>query len=679
MTSCRLLSTLIFVFTTLLFWVEPYSCDVTACIIPGTYQKKGQCVTPDQCPELVSLEFEPNFSYKKYLNERRCKSDEHGNPRICCDPTATPRTGRNQGWSPSHSGHRKTQAANGFCLSFRFEPGRCVPIESCPSIHNCSIELQQNYNPTLHLHLTQSFCYQEGSRIYVCCDDHLPEQVPALKPVKKLGWQRCQTPFLDAGKCVAAGRCGLIEDGDAAVPEEYRAFMVGCDQPNGVAHMCCPGKEIRYDEEFGKQCSTVPGRRSGNCVEPDRCDEYVKASDKQGYVRDNWCYTSLDQVDYVCCAKKKILSVPISAITIGNRAGEDAPTCTTPNSAPGRCVPLAECTPIVKILRDASTSKQPVSPAQATFLRNSVCTPGGTSSSAYYVCCDEVSLQTVTTQATPTAAPTVRSTTTTEDIASHPNLRLLDRTTCGRGNLDDKIAFGEQAPMYQYPWMAMLIYRSSSGQEGPECGGTIINNRYVLTAAHCIDGQVERLSYVRLGEYDTRTDPDCDEYMDCAPPVQRYTVEESRIHPNFTRVVRSGNDIGLLRLDRPIVFSSDDVAPICLPFTNSLVRFDPSLFWITGWGLTERLDNSPILLQTRIPSVACSLSTHSICAGFGNGTLHCRGDSGGPMKVQVPEFNFRYVQYGIISAGPGCGVGGAPGVSTRVAFFMRWILDNIRE
>lgn len=167
--------------------------------------------------------------------------------------------------------------------------------------------------------------------------------------------------------------------------------------------------------------------------------------------------------------------------------------------------------------------------------------------------------------------------------------------------------------------------------------------------------------------------------MDCAPPVQRYTVEESRIHPNFTRVVRSGNDIGLLRLDRPIVFSSDDVAPICLPFTNSLVRFDPSLFWITGWGLTERLDNSPILLQTRIPSVACSLSTHSICAGFGNGTLHCRGDSGGPMKVQVPEFNFRYVQYGIISAGPGCGVGGAPGVSTRVAFFMRWILDNIRE
>lgn len=80
--------------------MEPYSCDgdynlfgwllrggnsidvvnfsVTSCIIPGTSQKKGQCVTPDQCPELVSLEFEPNFSYKKYLKERRCESDEHG-------------------------------------------------------------------------------------------------------------------------------------------------------------------------------------------------------------------------------------------------------------------------------------------------------------------------------------------------------------------------------------------------------------------------------------------------------------------------------------------------------------------------------------------------------------------------------------------------------------------------
>lgn len=182
-----------------------------------------------------------------------------------------------------------------------------------------------------------------------------------------------------------------------------------------------------------------------------------------------------------------------------------------------------------------------------------------------------------------------------------------------------------------------------------------------------------------MGEYDTRTDPDCDEYQDCAPPYQQYMVEESLFHPNFTRVVRSGNDIGLLRVNRVIEFNTNDIMPICLPISNSLIGFDPALFWITGWGLTERLENSPILLQTRIPSIQCSLSSRSICAGFGNGTLHCRGDSGGPMKVQVPEFNFRYVQYGIISAGPGCGVPGTPGVSTRVSFFVQWILDSIRE
>lgn len=184
---------------------------------------------------------------------------------------------------------------------------------------------------------------------------------------------------------------------------------------------------------------------------------------------------------------------------------------------------------------------------------------------------------------------------------------------------------------------------------------------------------------MRLGEYDTRTNPDCDEFMDCAPPYQMYGVEDYVSHPNFTRVVRNGNDIGLLRVNRSIEFDINDVMPICLPLSNSLLKFDPSLFWITGWGLTERLENSPVLLQTRIPSIQCSISSRSICAGFGNGTLHCRGDSGGPMKVQVPELNFRYVQYGIISAGPGCGVAGTLGVSTRVSFFVQWILDNIRE
>ncbi|XP_058813839.1 serine protease grass-like [Topomyia yanbarensis] len=642
------------------------SCHNHSCRLPGPQRSVGRCVPVNNCPatfaNLVSLQFEPNAAFERYLEEITCDNGPYGNIHVCC--------GEEYQNGQRVNARRKPQARRS-CRSFRQRPGNCVPIETCPSIYNCSIELQRNYNPTLHLHLTQSFCYQEKGKTFVCCDD---DQDMDLKPVKKLGWQSCETPFLDAGKCVPPSRCGLIENSDE-VPDLYEAFMVGCEQPNGVRHMCCPKKEIQYDTEFGKQCTTQTGK-AGHCVESERCDDFLKTTDRQEYVRSNWCYTSLEQVDYVCCMQKKILKAPEKPIEIGSRAGEDAPTCSTPDSTPGQCVALSQCTPIVTILKEASAAKKALTAAQAAFLRSSICTPATTSSTSYYVCCDEVSLQTVTTPAPVATTPTV---TVSSDIANHPNLKLLDRVNCGKATLDDKISFGERAPMYQYPWMAMLIYRSASGQEGPECGGTVINSRYVLTAAHCIDGQIERLVYVRLGEYDTRTDPDCDEYMDCAPPFTRYTVEEYMYHPNFSRMIRSGNDIGLLRLSRSIDFNNNGITPICLPYTNNLGRFDPSLYWITGWGLTERLENSPILLQARIPSVACSLSTHSICAGFGNGTLHCRGDSGGPMQVQVPDIRFRYVQYGIISAGPGCGVTGAPGVSTRVSFFMRWVLDNIRE
>ncbi|XP_058467759.1 CLIP domain-containing serine protease B9-like isoform X2 [Malaya genurostris] len=641
------------------------SCHYNSCNLPGPQGTFGRCVPINNCPSayasLVSLQFEPNPSFGRYLEERTCGYGPHG-VHICCASESYN--------SERMIAHRKPQARRS-CRTFRQGPGNCVPIETCPSIYNCSVELQRNYNPTLHLHLTQSFCYQEKGKIFVCCDD---DQSVDLKPVKKLGWQSCETPFLDAGKCVPPSRCGLIENSDN-LPDLYKAFMVGCEQPNGVRHMCCPQNEIQYDTEYGKQCKTKD-MNAGHCVETERCDDFLKSADRQEYVRNNWCYSNLEQVEYVCCTEAKILTAPEKPIEIGSRAGEDAPTCTTPNSTPGRCVALAQCSPIISILREASAAKKAVSAVQAAFLKTSVCTPGNTAPSSYYVCCDEGALQTVTT---PTPVVTMPTTTASIDIANHPNLRLLDRVNCGKATLGDKISFGTQASMYQYPWMALLIYRSSSGQEGPECGGTVINTRYVLTAAHCIDGQIERLVYVRLGEYDTRTDPDCDEYMDCAPPFTRYGVEEYTIHPNFTRMVRSGNDIGLLRLNRNVQFNNDDIMPICLPFSNSLVRFDPSLYWITGWGLTERLESSPVLQQARIPSVACSLSTHSICAGFGNGTLHCRGDSGGPMKVPIPDIKFRYVQYGIISAGPGCGVSGTPGVSTRVTFFMRWILDNIRE
>lgn len=79
-----------------------------------------------------------------------------------------------------------------------------------------------------------------------------------------------------------------------------------------------------------------------------------------------------------------------------------------------------------------------------------------------------------------------------------PNLKtqngsvLPDRTICGIERGKDRILGGKVAGLDEFPWMAILRYKDKLGEDaGFKCGGTLINNRYVLTAAHCIVGTVK--------------------------------------------------------------------------------------------------------------------------------------------------------------------------------------------
>jgi len=120
-----------------------------------------------------------------------------------------------------------------------------------------------------------------------------------------------------------------------------------------------------------------------------------------------------------------------------------------------------------------------------------------------------------------------------------------------------RISHGSESDLNQFPWMAMLLYENWDRTLAPKCGGSLINNWYVLTAAHCItDVHDSTLKRVRLGEHDTRTTKDCQQIyhlqMKCAPPHLEIDVKEVILHQNFSVGRIYANDIALVRLEIPV-------------------------------------------------------------------------------------------------------------------------------
>lgn len=133
-------------------------------------------------------------------------------------------------------------------------------------------------------------------------------------------------------------------------------------------------------------------------------------------------------------------------------------------------------------------------------------------------------------------------------------VELLNVTNCGQVDLVRRIVGGTKADLKEFPWIGLVKYKTGRIFKYT-CGSSLISNKYVLTAAHCISNLPYgyEIVAVRLGEYDHKTDPDCKfvdaNQQECNPPVQDIPIERLIPHPKYN-TPRYANDVGLIRLSR---------------------------------------------------------------------------------------------------------------------------------
>ncbi|XP_050545991.1 venom protease-like [Daktulosphaira vitifoliae] len=265
---------------------------------------------------------------------------------------------------------------------------------------------------------------------------------------------------------------------------------------------------------------------------------------------------------------------------------------------------------------------------------------------------------------------------------SYGRTDTIDDNNMNNGDKVDIIG-GTKAKPKEFPHIALVGYGSSLKNVYWLCGGTLISNRWILTAAHCENSLALGIArWIRLGELNQASN------TDDAKPVD-YEISERILHHKYDKSKSHYNDIGLFRLNKDVIFS-EYILPICI---NTDPNIQPFEVMAIGWGQTE--NGGPFsddLLKVTLNSVStdnCNKSYNSGLSKLSNGILHesqmcagsdedgkdsCQGDSGGPLQIKHPTFDYgMYLQIGITSFGKICGFHESPGVYTRVSNFISWI------
>ncbi len=240
---------------------------------------------------------------------------------------------------------------------------------------------------------------------------------------------------------------------------------------------------------------------------------------------------------------------------------------------------------------------------------------------------------------------------------------------------------GKEARPDAWPWMVALVHsKSSDATQGQFCGGTLIGEEWVLTAAHCtydLSGRPRSAAEIdvvvgrhRLSQADG----------------QRLQITQIIRHPGFI-ANRFNNDLALLQTSAPAAQPTVRL----LPPEQSTHEQSGIVATVIGWGITEDGVESDVLRQVEVPLVDISTCRRSygifnekvtenmLCAGLEDGGKDsCQGDSGGPLVIFNADGQ-QWQQAGIVSWGEGCAQPNYYGVYTRVSNYHSWVYEQISE
>ncbi|XP_055331258.1 transmembrane protease serine 11D-like [Paramacrobiotus metropolitanus] len=260
-----------------------------------------------------------------------------------------------------------------------------------------------------------------------------------------------------------------------------------------------------------------------------------------------------------------------------------------------------------------------------------------------------------------------------------------------------RIVGGQEATPHSWPWQVAFL--TSSGSQF--CGGSVISNRWVMTAAHCCAGRSPSNSKVLLGGH---------RYSNPEEGSKVHALRRIVMHPTYGSRPATRYDFCLLELEEPAQFSRT-IVPVCLP--TAADGAPGSKCYVTGWGNTGKRtalgfgeylrlieaadagklpkDVANMLRGTSvIHQVDVNISEQSYCNTQYGGVIDdsmvcaaapgkdtCQGDSGGPLVCDRADGQPGFVLVGVTSWGRGCAQAGYPGVYGRTAHVLDWITETM--